>query len=176
MCCPNEPIKRTLHVCILCCAKTCCWYERMRTGVWDILEAERAKGRAILLTTHSMEEADTLCTRIGIMVGGSLRSIGTQAHLKSKHGDGYRLTCTVATESSSIDEQLLREQICPSACLVHSFSKSRVYLLPTGSTELSKAFEYLTDPTRLAALGIQQWGLSQTTLEEAFIRIVNAHS
>ena len=84
--------------------------------------------------------------------------------------------CTVASESSSIDEQLLREQICPSACLVHSFSKSRVYLLPTGDTELSTAFEYLTDPSRLGTLGIQQWGLSQTTLEEAFIRIVNTHS
>lgn len=148
----------------------------MHAGVWEILEAERAKGRAILLTTHSMEEADTLCTRIGIMVGGVLRSIGTQAHLKSKHGDGYRLTCTVPSENSSIDQEVLREEICPSACLVHSFSKSRVYILPTESTELSTMFECLTDPSRLAALGIQQWGLSQTTLEEAFVRIVNAHS
>ena len=158
------------------CAEHAFIHACVRAGVWDILETERAKGRAILLTTHSMEEADTLCTRIGIMVGGSLRSIGTQAHLKSKHGDGYRLTCTVSNESSSIDEQLLREQICPSACLVHSFSKSRVYLLPTGDTELSTTFEYLTDPVRMTALGIQQWGLSQTTLEEAFIRIVNTHS
>lgn len=30
-----------------------------RRGVWDILEAERAKGRAILLTTHSMVSVRT---------------------------------------------------------------------------------------------------------------------
>ena len=53
----------------------------------------------------------------------------------------------------------------------------RVYVLPAdGTTELSRVFECLTNPVQTAALGIQQWGLSQTTLEEAFIRIVNQYS
>ena len=60
------------------------------------MEAERAKGRAVLLTTHSMEEADTLCSRIGIMVKGRLCSIGSQSQLKSKHGDGFRLSLTTS--------------------------------------------------------------------------------
>ena len=48
-----------------------------RQGVWKIIERAK-KDRAIILTTHSMEEADALCSRIGIMANGELRCIGTQ--------------------------------------------------------------------------------------------------
>lgn len=54
--------------------------------------------------------------------------------------------------------------------------RARVYVLPAENTELSKVFANLTSADKLLALGIEQWGLSQTTLEEAFIRIVNSHS
>ena len=87
-----------------------------------------------------------------------------------------RLTCTVASEELSVNEQLLREELCSDACLVYSFSKTRVYVLPAENTELSKVLDCLTSQGTLATLGIQQWGLSQTTLEEVFIRIVTSHS
>lgn len=45
----------------------------------------------MVLTTHSMEEADVLCTRIGIIVNGVLKCIGPQTRLKSKYGGGYQL-------------------------------------------------------------------------------------
>ncbi len=32
-----------------------------------------ASGKGAVLTTHAMEEADALCTRLGIMVGGELK-------------------------------------------------------------------------------------------------------
>ena len=46
-----------------------------RRQLWDILSACRGK-RAIILTTHSMEEADVLCNRIGIVNDGILRCVG----------------------------------------------------------------------------------------------------
>jgi hypothetical protein len=60
--------------------------------------------------------------------------------------------------------------------LLPSCVRARVYVLPAENTELSKVFANLTSADKLQALGIEQWGLSQTTLEEAFIRIVNSHS
>ena len=41
--------------------------------VWDTIEASFKMDRGAILTTHSMEEADALCTRVGIMVKGELR-------------------------------------------------------------------------------------------------------
>ncbi len=38
-----------------------------------------------------MEEADALCTRVGIMVKGELRCLGSTQHLKNKYGGGYIL-------------------------------------------------------------------------------------
>jgi len=46
-----------------------------RRQLWDIM-AESRGNRAIVLTTHSMEEADVLCNRICIITEGVLRCIG----------------------------------------------------------------------------------------------------
>ncbi|CAF2129572.1 unnamed protein product [Brassica napus] len=62
-----------------------------RRHVWDIIQKSK-KGRAIILTTHSMEEADILGDRIGIMAKGRLRCIGTSIRLKSRFGTGFITT------------------------------------------------------------------------------------
>ena len=41
--------------------------------VWDTVLASFKEDRGAILTTHSMEEADALCNRVGIMVKGELR-------------------------------------------------------------------------------------------------------
>ena len=43
--------------------------------MWSLVESMKA-GRCLVLTTHSMDEADALCTRIGIMAKGELRCLG----------------------------------------------------------------------------------------------------
>merc|ERR1712072_1144055 len=61
-----------------------------RRFMWDYIASVR-DGRALILTTHSMEEADALCSSIGIMIRGQLRALGTSQELKSAHGDGYQV-------------------------------------------------------------------------------------
>ena len=61
-----------------------------RRHLWGVLQRAR-RDCCVILTTHSMEEADALCGRIGIMAYGSLRCLGTSLHLKHKFGDGDKL-------------------------------------------------------------------------------------
>ncbi len=61
-----------------------------RRQIWDILTEGRGK-RAMVLTTHSMEEADVLCQRIAIINDGILCCIGPQVRLKTLYGGGYHL-------------------------------------------------------------------------------------
>jgi energy-coupling factor transporter ATP-binding protein EcfA2 len=61
-----------------------------RRYVWDIIQ-EAKPGRAIVLTTHSMEEADILGDRIGIMARGRLQALGSSIRLKQKFGSGYQV-------------------------------------------------------------------------------------
>lgn len=51
-----------------------------RRQLWNVILASRT-GRAMILTTHAMEEAESLASRVAIMASGKLRCIGTIDHL-----------------------------------------------------------------------------------------------
>jgi len=58
-----------------------------KRSVWDhIRELREQFGTTILMTTHDMEEADSLCDRVAIMHQGHIASIGTPAELKAQAG------------------------------------------------------------------------------------------
>ena len=72
-----------------------------RRYVWDIIKAEKVN-RVIILTTHSMEEADVLGDRIAIIAKGRLRCLGTSVRLKNKFGTGYRLSISLNSKFGAL--------------------------------------------------------------------------
>jgi len=69
-----------------------------RRFMWLVVEkiSQRDKRSAVIITSHSMEEAEALSTKLGIMVrGGIFRCFGTSQHVKSKYGVGYELEVKV---------------------------------------------------------------------------------
>lgn len=68
--------------------------------LWKALSQIRNEGTCIILTSHSMEECETLCTRIAIMVNGELKCLGTSQHLKTKFSNGFTLTIKIKTETN----------------------------------------------------------------------------
>lgn len=65
-----------------------------RRFMWSVVEkiSQRDKKSAVILTTHSMEEAEALSTKMGIMVrGGIFRCYGSAQHIKNKFATGYEL-------------------------------------------------------------------------------------
>ena len=63
-----------------------------RRALWKSIGEALRNDRCVLLTTHSMEEADAVCSRVGIVTGGVMRCIGSGQHLKSRFGSGYTIT------------------------------------------------------------------------------------
>jgi ABC-type multidrug transport system ATPase subunit len=84
-----------------------------RRQVWDVIESVKRE-RCVVLTTHSMEEADILGDTIGIMAKGRLRCIGNSVHLKSKFGAGYEITVMAPTASLPAVKQLFNDEFKPS--------------------------------------------------------------
>jgi len=70
-----------------------------RRNLWDMLKSYK-KDRIIILTTHYMDEADVLGDRIGIMVQGQMKCIGSPLFLKNRFGVGYRITFVKKHRSS----------------------------------------------------------------------------
>ena len=58
-----------------------------RRQLWDRMESMREDGHAVILTTHSMEEAEAVCDRIAIIDHGKLIVIDTPQNLINKHKD-----------------------------------------------------------------------------------------
>lgn len=64
-----------------------------RRFLWDVVSrlSVRAGRCGVLLTTHSMAEAQALCSTIGIMTAGRLRCLGSPQHLKTRFGAALEL-------------------------------------------------------------------------------------
>jgi ABC-2 type transport system ATP-binding protein len=90
----------------------------MRRSLWEILVAERAKGSAILLSTHYMEEAERLCDRVALLDHGRIRDLGSPAELVERH----------------MGSAQVEEEIRPGARWRRPPHLEDVYLKLTGST------------------------------------------
>ena len=62
-----------------------------RNNVWKLLQRLK-KDKTIILTTHSMAEAEALGDIVGVMSNGKIQAIDTVLGLKAKHGSGYCLS------------------------------------------------------------------------------------
>ena len=62
-----------------------------RRFMWSVIHKMSTKGRksSVIMTTHSMDEAETLCKRMGIMVNGEFVCMGKANQIKDKYGYGY---------------------------------------------------------------------------------------
>jgi len=74
--------------------------------MWKTLAAV-VPGRCLLLTTHSMEEADALADRAGIMAKTML-AMGTSDYLRKKHGDAYYLHLVMKSAPHTSDEEITK--------------------------------------------------------------------
>jgi len=99
-----------------------------RRHMWDELAAE-ARRRAVVLTSHSMEECEALCHRVGVIAGGKLRALGGLQHLKSRHGGGYLVELKCAPGRVE-DAKAFVSRTFPGATLDEWHGNRLKYLLP----------------------------------------------
>lgn len=78
-----------------------------RRHVWDIVQSIKKKGKTIILTTHYMEEAQTLCDIVAIMDHGKIIAMDSPLNLLNQHCRGVSITLP-----SSVDESVLHRMNC----------------------------------------------------------------
>lgn len=69
--------------------------------LWNMVCKVRNSGKSIVLTSHSMEECEALCSRLAIMVNGEFKCLGSTQHLKNKFAKGYVLSVKVQKGSEA---------------------------------------------------------------------------
>ena len=131
-----------------------------RRAVWEVIRTLRKAGRTIFLTTHYLEEAETLADQVAIIQHGTIIAQGTPARLIARYGRAARLRIEGPVEVSE---------------LLRSRWKGRVdFAQGVTTVELDGKDGVLRVLTLLSESGLP-WSDVETahdTLEEVFVRLV----
>ncbi|KAI4463144.1 atp-binding cassette transporter subfamily a abca [Holotrichia oblita] len=137
--------------------------------LWDIIRSQK-EDRTIVWTTSSMEEADCLGDRIGLLTHGQLQCFGSSSFLKRYYGSGYRLLI-IKLPQASVDRitQALQSYI-PSIEVEQDNGKELSYILPEDETPV---FEKLLRELENNGhnLGVQSFSITLATMEEVFMKV-----
>lgn len=134
---------------------------RARRAVWDILlDDEQRTRRCVLLTTHQMEEAQRLCSRVAILDRGAILAMDTPARLIAGHCPGHvvRFHSTPGPELSAIGPCLATE---PAGERVSVSLQTEQ--LETTMTTLMQA--------RSRGMTVENLRVESGTLEDVFLRL-----
>jgi ABC-2 type transport system ATP-binding protein len=135
-----------------------------RISLWEILRTMREEGQTILLTTHYMEEAESLCDRIGIIDHGSLLACDTVDGLKGTAGSDTLLTMRFDGDEQDIST-LRREFEAADEVVAHS-DAVRIRTRHAEQT-LARVIPAAVD----AGLSLSDFELHPPSLESVFIAL-----
>lgn len=136
-----------------------------RRDMWDLI-SRVSHSRSVVLTTHSMEECEALCSRVGIMVSGRLKCLGSSQHLKGRFGTGYQIE--VRAQDGAVDEVL---KFCSDSLAGVSFEERQgTFIRLSGSADLDLGATFSALEANKAGVGIVNYSISQSTLEQVFIK------
>ncbi|KAF2728683.1 P-loop containing nucleoside triphosphate hydrolase protein [Polyplosphaeria fusca] len=148
-----------------------------KRNMWRTLQSV-AKGRAVVLTTHSMEEADALADRIGI-VSSRMLAVGERESLKKRAGDSFHVHLVSRSSPHTTPQELARMK----AWIGERFSNAQIaretaggqvrFVVPAEGNELVGLIRVLEGGK--AELGVEFYSVGRATLDEVFENIVRRY-
>ncbi|XP_064252178.1 phospholipid-transporting ATPase ABCA7 isoform X1 [Passer domesticus] len=144
-----------------------------RRFLWERILGVIRDGRSVVLTSHSMEECEALCTRMAIMVNGRFRCLGSVQHLKNRFGDGYTVVVRVGGPGPAAVQALLQQRF-PGIVLREQHGGLLQYHLPARATSLAAVFSLLA--AHRGPCHIEDYSVSQTTLDQVFMHFAQEQS
>jgi len=141
--------------------------------IWSTLVYIQEKYQsAIILTSHSMEECETLCSRIAIMVNGQFKCLGPTQHLRSKFGQGFTVVVKLRRDLAEDQAYVFhRAAVHHGAHAVSAASgfPSRPVALSHHGHVCSLVTLISCDGTGKSELNLEDYLVSDTTLEQIFL-------
>uniref|UniRef100_A0A9J7Y6D6 P-type phospholipid transporter n=1 Tax=Cyprinus carpio carpio TaxID=630221 RepID=A0A9J7Y6D6_CYPCA len=138
-----------------------------RRFLWTAILSIIRDGRAVVLTSHSMEECEALCTRLAIMVNGTFKCLGTIQHLKYKFGGGYVVTMKIKAEKAGMPPDLIPAESFMESSFPGCIQREKHYntlQYEIAAASLARVFQLVL--TNKERLNIEDYSVSQTTLDQ----------
>lgn len=137
-----------------------------REKLWESIEKSK-NDKAIMLTTHSLEEAEALSDRVAIMSYGELKCIGKAEELKLRFGRGHHFSVSLPSHKVAELHDAITA-IAPGATIETQLGGNIEYVLPK-SFRIPDIFSLMQE--KRDALEIRDWSINQSTLEDVFLEV-----
>jgi len=144
-----------------------------RRFMWDLISGTLAD-RSVVLTTHSMEECEALCSRIGIMVSGRLQCIGSIPHLKKRFASGYQVSVKVKPDMVQEFQTWILGEFPDAKILENQQTNMTYQVAHEAKSALGTIFRKLENSRE--KVGILEYSVSETSLEQIFIKFARKQS
>ena len=133
----------------------------LRQMLWEFIKKLNREGHTIILTTHYLEEAEALCSRVGMMKQGEIVALDSTANLLNKFaGKKMRLTLGDVTLPDHI----------------HSLLRSQEKGIYTFALSDMVQIEFVLSALRAANIKVLDMHLSEADLEDVFLSLVGKAS
>lgn len=133
-----------------------------RRSLWEIVRAMKAEGRTVVLTTHYMEEAESLCDRLAILDHGSILRSGTPAELIASLGIPSVVELTFA--GAAPDPRAFADTLGSAV-----EARGDIWEIPT--TDPKKLLPRLLSTIDSEHVEYQQVHVRRATLEDVFLQL-----
>ncbi|XP_063831031.1 retinal-specific phospholipid-transporting ATPase ABCA4-like [Ostrinia nubilalis] len=144
-----------------------------RRRVWYALKRGLRDQHAIIITSHSLDEMETLCHRIAIMVAGQLYALGSPAALKAAFAVGHSVILKIKHETDesagSHVDQLKTFMQQKFNCTLKDEHKTMLNYHINETMEYSRLFQDMEQVQSTFPSLIEDYSVSETTLEEVFL-------
>jgi ABC-2 type transport system ATP-binding protein len=142
-----------------------------RRQTWEIVEALKARGRTVLLTTHYMEEAARLCDRVAVVDHGKVIALGTPRELVASLGAEHVVEFAIGEAAEGAPP----DTVVPESVL-RALPSVEGVVYDAGNWRLTVREVHRTVPALLAALaerGAEPMHLAthHATLEDVFMTL-----
>lgn len=134
---------------------------QLRRVMWDMLKKLNADGTTIVLTTHYIEEAESLCNRVAIMDRGRIIAMGSPVELKKTSGSTNMLWFDIGKKDVP-DLKVIPEVI--------SYTRSGD-MIAIRVTDADIAAVRVLDLLKSGGVSVYSMHIKETTLEDVFISL-----
>jgi ABC-2 type transport system ATP-binding protein len=134
-----------------------------RRVAWDLIaDPVRRANRAVLISTHSMEEAESLCSNVVLIDHGRLNASGTPRSLVATHCPGYRVTC-----DASIEDLPALRRVLPADAEVIEAGDTASITVPVADIAAAATIAHVIGTTH----GVRQLTIATHSLDDVFLKI-----
>lgn len=138
-----------------------------------MINKTRNSGKSVVLTSHSMEECEALCTRMAIMVAGEFKCLGSVQHLKNKFAKGFVITIKLLDDKEEILNKVVSrvKNDFPDVELKEKYMELLTFHVTSTSLKWSELFEKMN--VMKSEEQISDFSVTQMSLEQVFLHFSN---